>query len=124
MLINLSNHPQAKWGESQQLAANLQFGIIADLVFPSIDPHSNSAEIEQIALEYFNKITNMLDLCGNEPKANAVHIQGEFTFVFNLVNLLKSSGIMCVASTSKRKVQELDGRKVVEFNFVQFREYK
>ena len=53
-----------------------------------------------------------------------IHIMGEMTFTFRLVEKLKAAGIRCVASTSERVVQELsDGKKVVQFSFVRFREY-
>ena len=123
MLINLSNHPSNKWGNKQQNVASEKYGIISDLPFPDIDPSWSKEKIQRLCNEYFTKIAQMLDLCANEPKLNAVHIQGEFTFVFNLVTLLKSAEIECIASTSERKVKEIDRKKIVEFDFVQFREY-
>jgi hypothetical protein len=56
-------------------------------------------------------------------KPDAVHIMGEMTFTFALVNLLKEVGIKCIASTTKRNVEEIDGKHVSTFQFVQFREY-
>jgi len=123
MLINLSNHPSKKWGKKQQMTAEENYGVISDLPFPDIDPSWSKDKILKLSNEYFDRIAQMLDSCANEPKPNAVHIQGEFTFVFNLVTVLKSSKIQCIASTSQRKVKEADGKKIVEFNFIQFREY-
>lgn len=48
---------------------------------------------------------------------------GEMTFTYALVNLLKDAGIKCIASTTKRNVEEIDGKQVSTFQFVQFREY-
>jgi hypothetical protein len=48
---------------------------------------------------------------------------GEMTFTFTLVKKLKQAGIPCLASTMERLVKEEDGKKIVEFKFVQFREY-
>ena len=124
MLINLSNHPSKKWEHKQSQEAIRQFGTIADLPFPAIDPEWTTIEIAEKSEVFFNKIALIFDQCANEPKQNAVHIQGEFTFVYQLVSLLKSSNIKCVASTSTRRVVELEnGQKTVNFSFVQFREY-
>ena len=123
MLINLSNHPSNKWGKKQQDIATESYGIISDLPFPAIDPNWEEEKIQQLCDEYFNKIAKILDQCANESKQNSVHIHGEFTFVFKLVTLLKSSDIVCIASTSERKVQEIKEKKIVEFKFVQFRKY-
>ena len=123
MLINLSNHPSNKWGKKQQDAASEKYGIISDLPFPTISPNWGETKIQQLSDEYFVKIAKILDQCPNDPKQNAVHIMGEFTFVFKLVTLLKNSSINCIASTAERKVQEIDGKKIVEFKFVQYREY-
>ena len=49
---------------------------------------------------------------------------GELTFCYYAVRLLKKAGVRCVASTTERIIEETeDHRKVVEFSFVQFREY-
>lgn len=124
MLINLSNHPSNNWAPQQMLIAKNKYGSISDLAFPAIDPNWNTEKVTKKAEEYFNKITVILDQCANEPKQNAVHIQGEFTFVYQLVSILKKSNIQCIASTSSRNVVELkNGEKMVKFTFVQFREY-
>ena len=124
MLINLSNHPSEKWEKKQKSTANNNFGSITDLRFPAIDPSWDKEAVNKKVDEYFDKISSVLDQCANEPKPNAVHIQGEFTFVYQLVSLLKSSGIICVASTSTRNAVEVEnGQKIVKFSFVQFRAY-
>jgi hypothetical protein len=125
MLINFSNHPSVKWDESQLQEAKRLFGTVADLPFPGVDPGASEKDIEHLAKSYFGKITSMLDECANEPSPNAVHIQGEFTFAFALVSMLLSSGIRCVASTSHRRVTELEnGTKNITFAFVRFRDYR
>lgn len=123
MLINLTNHPYSKWSEIQRNKANELYGVITDLNFPKIDPTYSKEEVHKLCNKYFAQIMDIFDLCANSPNQNAVHIQGEFTFVFKLVYLLKNIGISCVASTTERNVKEIDGKKIVEFNFVQFREY-
>ena len=125
MLINLSNHPSDRWGEKQMHLTNEMFGAVLDLPFPPIDPEADENEVKELANDYFNRVTAIFDECANEPKPNAVHIQGEFTFVFALVSLLLSSGIKCVASTTRRTVEEeANGKKISVFEFVKFREYR
>lgn len=119
MFINLSNHPSSKWS-SIQLTTAASFGIISDLTFPNIDETANEEQIDFIAEQLFDKIVNLAP----SPELTTVHIMGEMTFTYAMVNLLKAAGYTCVASTSKRIVEELpDGSKNVKFEFCQFREY-
>lgn len=121
MLINLSNHPSKNWSARQKEAALSKYAKIYDLPFPDIDPNDTEKQISEMAFTYLDKIQKII--ANIDCQDSAVHIQGEFTFVFKLVTLLKSSNINCLASTSQRKVQELEGKKIVEFNFVKFRSY-
>jgi hypothetical protein len=124
MLINLSNHPSPKWGSKQKNTAQSLYGNIIDVEFPAIDPLATTADVKTIADAFFLKVTEMLNPHSGRNKPNAVHVQGEFTFVYHIVSLLKASGIVCLASTSKRIVKEnAEGEKVVSFRFVSFREY-
>ena len=52
-------------------------------------------------------------------------VQGEFTYTYKMVKLLKKYGVKVVAATSERIVNTLDDGKTkqVVFNFVQFREF-
>lgn len=122
MLINLSNHPLEKWDVKQKKAANSQFGDITDIAFPHIDPKWPTPKIIEQAREY---VKTCLYTFGSIPdKKNAVHIMGEFTFVHAAVAMLQKAGIHCVVSTSWRNVVETEAnKKLIEFNFVQFRNY-
>lgn len=121
MLINLSNHPSAKWSQDQILAAS-EYGKIVDMAFPPIDPELSDVDVNSLADEYQK---NLLQLSMNKQEAVILHIMGEFTFTFALVNRLKSAGIRCVASTTRRNVTENpDGTKTTVFEFVRFREYR
>ena len=118
MLLNLSNHPSAHWPPEQMEAALRQYGPVADLPFPAIDPHWDEAQVAALATEYVDKVL------GQAP--TAVHVMGELTFVFHFVaNMRQWPGAPpCVASTSQRKVIEPQpGQKLVTFNFVRFRPY-
>jgi len=118
MFINLTNHPAGKW-DAPQLAAAQEYGEITDIAFPQIEPMATSAEVTALAQEYAGRIAKM--------KPKAVLCQGEYTFVYAAVAELKRRGIVALSACSKRCVSEIvvDGaaKKVVDFRFVQFREY-
>ncbi|HHH49520.1 MAG TPA: CRISPR-associated protein [Saprospiraceae bacterium] len=115
MLLNLSNHPSTKWTNEQRKAAIQQYGSIEDMPFPQIPPEATSDDVRILAEEYYIKIRQL------DP--TAVHLMGEMTFTFALVTKLKAIGINCIASTTNRFVQEKDGKKIVQFQFIQFRDY-
>ena len=122
MLINLSNHPSSKWSKEQLESAKNTYSSNVDLVFPEISPFLDLAEIEQIAEDYLIKIKNVL--IQSKDDSNAVHIMGEFTFTFNLLEMLKQNNIPAVASTTSREVYEDKvGNKLSKFNFIRFRNY-
>jgi hypothetical protein len=128
MLINLSNHPSDKWGLEQTNASISEFGHTEDIPFPAIDPSASEEDVLELAEHYFQECIDLFSEYAqhnpNDEKPDAVHIQGEFTFVHAIVNMLKNKGITCVASTSERNViEEKDGSKTLVFNFVQFRAY-
>jgi hypothetical protein len=115
MLLNLSNHPYTSWPVAQATAALRQFGTVQDLPFPSIPPQATTAEVQELVEDYYQQI--------RQTNPHTVHLMGEMTFTFALVQRLQAAGIPCVASTSERIVEEREGRKIVTFNFVQFRPY-
>lgn len=115
MLLNLSNHPSSTWPENQKKAATEKYEFIEDLAFPQIDPKADEDVIEKLAEEFELKI--------RKKDPTAVHIMGEMTFTYRLVNRLKSIGILCIASTTNRKVSEKNGVKTSVFEFVRFRSY-
>lgn len=121
MLINISNHSLSEWDDNQVLAAKQIFGSITDIEFPIIDPEGDEDYIKNLCSKYADLIRRKLSL--SKDGRNAVHIMGEFTFVFNLVSTLKNEGIKCVASTSKRDSVLTNEGKLSSFNFVRFREY-
>lgn len=118
MLINFSNHPSSKWLDKQLNSAK-KLGVIVDLPFPNVGEEYSTSDIYKLAQDYLNIINGISKHC-----PCTVHIMGEMTFTYAMVNLLKAAGYTCVASTSKRIVEELpDGSKNVKFEFCQFREY-
>ena len=117
MLLNLSNHFSDTWSPEQIAAAKAQFGTIGDLAFPHIDPMATTAEVKKEARYYATQIAHTKEV-------KAVHLMGEMTFVVAVANGLKRRGVPVFCSTTKRTVlEEQDGRKTTQFEFVQFREY-
>lgn len=120
MLINLSNHPSSNWDSFQHESA-APFGEIIDIPFPEIDPDWDSQQIKELAREYLQRIKT---LAGEESAVPVVHIMGEYSFCYQLVEMLKNHGIDAVVSTSKRQsVINSDGTKTIRFDFVKFRNY-
>lgn len=130
MLLNLSNHPKAKWDE-RQLAAASRFGAVEDMPFPQINPNASLDDVARIAREYADKCEQRLSthaVGGTESRAtsepHAIHIMGEFTFTYLFVREMERRNILCVASTTERIVSDNpDGSKTTLFRFVQFRPY-
>lgn len=118
MLINLSNHPSSKWSDKQKGLAEFLFGEIVDMQFPNIDPHANEEEVQLLADKYFGELLTII----NNPD-DVVHIMGEQTFCYYLINKLRDFGIKCLASTTERIVEERDGQKISRFEFARFRYY-
>lgn len=122
MLINLSNHPKEHWQEKQLNLALKKYKSIVDLPFPLISPFANSSQVKKKANSYLKKIIELIK--SSDDKNNAVHLMGEFSFVIFLYELLKKKNITVVVSTTNRMTEEKDGKKIVTFNFVKFREIK
>lgn len=121
MLINLTNHPSARWSEKQKAAAEEEFGEIVDMPFPEIREEGCEWYVSDLADQYLRKILNMPD-----ASPFVVHLMGEQTFSYALLKRLRARGITCVASTTKRIVKEEEpGRKTeVIFQFERFRRYE
>ena len=120
MLINLTNHPALQWSNKQISEAQRLFGEVADMPFPSIPPTAEVEEIVCIVDEYVEKILKLK----KQNTQITIHVMGEHTFCFNLIRKLLAQGIPCVASTSRRIVEEtISQEKMVRFDIVRFRKY-
>jgi hypothetical protein len=115
MLLNLTNHPSPRWTEKQLSAANDIYGGVVDLPFPNIPSGATTEAVDALAEEYVQKVMAAAPV--------AVLLQGEFTFVYALTARLQARGMTVVVGTSERNVEEREGKKIVQFNFVQFRAY-
>ncbi len=121
MFINLSNHPSNIWSPKQINAVKKNFDNVIDIQFPDISPYATTNQVIAKAEKYFVDILKIIK--NSTDRRNAVHLMGEFTFVYHLAFMLKKKKIPVVASTTKRLVEEKGGKKIVTFNFVKFREY-
>lgn len=120
MLFNLSNHPSATWSPEQLDAAQRDYGQVLDMPFPAVPPQADLDEVRLLAEKTYIEVRRM---AAQHPPLT-VHLMGEMTLVYQLLDMLRNSGIPCVASTSERIVrEEADGRKVSQFRFVRFRHY-
>lgn len=129
MLINLTNHPYKHWGNEQKDAAKLMFGEITDMKFPDIPAEADEDYVVKLAVEYGNRIQNMfnefkLNDRESQLKENAIHLMGEMTFCYALIDYLGAEATSFYASTTERNVHyDNSGNKVVDFQFVKFRKY-
>lgn len=118
MFVNFSNHPSRYW-DNKQKEASRNFGELIDMPFPQIAPNATDEELQMLATIYVQRIASLAGI-----QTITVHIMGEMTFTFMVVEKLKEMGIKCVASTTERKTSyNDDGTKLSEFQFVKFREY-
>lgn len=121
MLLNFTNHHSSKWSQTQWEAAINQYETVKDFSFPNISPEYSKEEVVSLAREYVETIEEM--------KPDAVLCQGEFTFVYHVICLLKEKKIEVLAATSERCVNEVYDKekdqiiKQTYFQFVQFRAY-
>lgn len=118
MLLNISNHPSAGWPAAQREAAVARFGAVADLPHPSVDPAAGTADITALARQTLQAV---LDHPG---QPHAVHVMGEQSFCYALIQLLQAHGLPVFCSTTRRIAETLDNGDIRRgFTFVQFREY-
>lgn len=115
MLLNLTNHPSPRWSKKQLTAATEAYGGIHDLPFPNIPSGATTKEVNTLTKKYLQRVIDIAP--------TAVLLQGEFTFVYALTARLQARSIPVVVGTSERNVEERDGKKIVQFDFVQFRAY-
>lgn len=121
MLINLSNHPCEQWDAPQKQAAQA-FGECVDLPFPPVDPAGDEQYVAQLAEEYRRRVHQLAEKSAAESVT--VHLMGEMTFTYALLQMLRVDGVPCIASTTERMSTDLgNGQKEMRFVFVRFRNY-
>ena len=115
--INHTNHPSSRWEEGQRQAAEA-YGTIVDLPFPRIPADWDAQAVHRLAEE------NAQEILSRKPMA--VLVQGEFTYTFALVCLLKDAEIAVLSACSERLVNERadeNGETIRESRFV-FRRFR
>jgi len=60
----------------------------------------------------------------NVKGRNVAMVMGEFSCTFAIISSLLEKGFSVVVATTERKVEFNEGKKIVKFSFVQFREIK
>lgn len=120
MLLNISNHPYSTWSDSQKDVAR-QFGNVHDIAFPELDPEWDSVKVFVTAQQFVERIKT--EYPARDSEKLTIHIMGEMTFTYAAVRLFQKSGFRCIASTTKRIVEQQSEKKVSYFKFVQFRDY-
>lgn len=119
VFVNLSNHPSVDWSEEQKKAA-LVYGGIIDVPFPSVPSSCSDKAMQKLA----DKAVGAVGKAAYPAREVTVHVMGEMTLTYRIVNKLKARGIRCLASTSDRVANDLgNGEKISQFHFVEFREY-
>ena len=119
VFVNLSNHPSADWSEEQKKAA-LVYGGIIDVPFPSVPSSCSDKAMQKLADKAIGAVTK----AAYPAREVTMHVMGEMTLTYRIVNKLKARGIRCLASTSDRVANDLgNGEKISQFHFVEFREY-
>lgn len=121
MLLNFSNHPLDHWSETQIAEAKRLWGTVRDLSFPVVPPDEDHHAILLLAERCLHSILAILEQESDLP--SAVHIMGEQTLCFPIINALQRRGIACLASTTHRRSETEEDRKISYFQFVRFREY-
>lgn len=119
VFINHTNHPSSRWEEGQRRAAERD-GMIVDVPFPVIPADGEEEEVRRLAEENAHAILAY--------RPSAVLVQGEFSYTFALVSILKEAGIPTLSACSERHVTERtdeNGKIVREsrFAFCRFRSY-
>ena len=119
VFINHTNHPSSRWEEGQRSAAEI-YGTIVDVAFPVIPADWEEEEVRRLAEENAHAILAY--------RPSAVLVQGEFSYTFALVSILKEAGIATLSACSERHVTERtdeNGETVREsrFAFRGFRTY-
>ena len=132
MLVNLSNHPFAQWGQAQRDAALLTFGHVVDVAFPNVPPEATASAVAALVSQtaaavgevFADQAERLSASPGEDTTHDGVHLMGETSFVveFSLQWLTGEVKEPLYCSTTAREVEVLpDGAKRSRFRFVQFR---
>jgi hypothetical protein len=118
ILINISNHPSARWSEEQKKG----WDRIIDIPFPQISPEWGEETVHQMSYDIREQVEKMKAEVG----IPFVMMQGEFSLCYLLYEKLRNSGYKIAIPTTSREVIEetLPSGEVVKrsvFKFVRWR---
>ena len=121
LFINISNHPFEQWGAKQKKAA-AEYGECVDIDFPEVNEEGDDNYVAMLADDYLRIVLDKVK--NHNKKGITVHLMGEMTFCYALLERLKENDILCVASTNERQAIDLgNGKKESVFKFMKFRKY-
>ena len=118
LLINLSNHPYHLWKDPQKAKAEV-YGKCIDMAFPAVSSTASKSDIDSLSNEF---LLNILEYTSTYEVT--IHLMGEMTFCFSLLQKLNKLHIPAIASTTERICKESNNStKESVFDFIRFREY-
>lgn len=131
VMVNLTNHPVARWGQAQLDAANTiaPRGVV-DLAggMPLVPPDATRGDVIRLACQIVDRAwAQVCDDAGHDDLDVCFAVQGEPTLTYHIVRYAEVRGWRCFAATTERKAVEVvaDGTvtKTSVFEFVQWRPY-
>jgi hypothetical protein len=121
MLINISNHPHEKWGKEQLEKAVHEWDMVVSIPFPNVPPAATYEEVQDLASQVMDEVEAIkAKVSPYEPVA--IHVMGEMGLTYALVRRVGKTNLT-MHSCTERISEEVEGRKVSTFRFLQFREY-
>lgn len=132
VMVNLTNHPVAKWGRAQLAAATaIAPEGVGDLAggMPTVPPDATRDDVVALACSIVDRAwAQVCDDAGHDDVDVCFAVQGEPTLTHHIVRYAEARGWRCFAATTDRKAVEVvaaDGTvtKTSVFEFVQWRPY-
>lgn len=133
VMVNLTNHPVAKWSPAQVSAAlAIAPDGLTDLDggMPVVPPAASTGDVVALAVSIVNAAWDQVsDDAGDDVDLDVCFaVQGEPTLTHHIVRYAESRGWRCYAATTDRKAVETvnaDGTvtKTSVFEFVQWRSF-
>jgi hypothetical protein len=99
ILINISNHPSAKWSEEQKKG----WDRILDIPFPQISPEWGEETVHQMSYDIREQVEGIKIEQGTRP---FIMLQGEFSLCYLLYEKLRNGGYKIAIPTTSREVIE------------------
>ena len=115
-LLVISNHHPSEWSDEQKKGWKIYY-----LPFPEVPPDVDERDIQMMAFDLAKVIKDFID----EHNDAMISLQGEFSLVFSVYNLLPELAYRLIFPTTQRISKEItkDGKtiKVSEIKFIRWR---